>query len=184
MFFHFFPSLFFTAASNPLHLLLRLSFCVVCACVCVCLEAFQSLGARKGRHREAVAVMQRWIFINHPPSFLFLPFFPSFSSLCLLSPSSLLLSPAPDSTQSQPDVQTLAVPTSLPTAYDNAAMFLPIGNLDNCGRWLLLKRGDGKQLALTHRATAAPQIVTLSQIVARNYTLPRYSDGGVDCLHF
>lgn len=128
--------------------------------------------------------MQRWIFINHPPSFLFLPFFPSFSSLCLLSPSSLLLSPAPDSRQSQPDVQTLAVPTSLPTAYDNAAMFLPIGNLDNCGRWLLLKRGDGKQLALTHRATAAPQIVTLLQIVATNYTLPRYSDGGVDCQFF
>lgn len=63
-------------------------------------------------------------------------------------------------------------------------MFLPIGNLDNCGRWLLLKRGDGKQLALTHRATAAPQIVTLLQIVATNYTLPRYSDGGVDCQFF
>lgn len=44
-----------------------------------------------------------------------------------------------------------------------------------------------KQLALTHRAAAAPQIVSPSQIVARNYTLPGDSGGwmeGAHCQHF
>lgn len=118
------------------------------------------------------------LVIYKAPSFLSLPFLPSFLPfpLLLTSLSSLLPSLAPDNTQSQPDAQTLPVPTFRPTDYDNAAVFLLIGHLDNCDRWLLLQRGYDKQLALTHSATAAPQIVSLLQIEPRNHMLPGYSD--------
>lgn len=66
----------------------------------------------------AVVVMQHWLFINLPPSFIFYPSFLSqFMSPPPISPFALA------NMQSEPHVQTLPVPTSLPTDYDNAAVF-------------------------------------------------------------
>lgn len=55
-------------------------------CVRVC-GGISKPWSTEGRHREAVTVMQYWLFINHPPPFsFFLPFFPSSLNLCDTTP--------------------------------------------------------------------------------------------------
>ncbi len=118
--------LFSTAVSNPFTYFGVLSLSLrVCVCVCV-FGGISKPRSSGGSHREAVAVMQRWLFINLPPSLLFSPSFLPFSPFVPPPhPPRHSLSLAPDNTQSKPDVQTLPVPTSLPTHYDNAAVFPP-----------------------------------------------------------
>lgn len=115
--------------------------------------------------------MQRRLFINPPPSLRFSPsFLPSFL-LSFLFPS-LCLHPA------KPDVQTSPAPNPLCPLTTTMPPFLSsLGASATVTGGCYSRGATAKQLALTHRAAAALQIVSPSQIVARNYTLPGDSEG-------
>lgn len=136
----------------------------MCECVCV----WRHIKAQEqGRQAQRGCGSYATLVIYKPsPSLLFYPsfFFPVRVSLPpSLSPSLLLLITRRASLMSKHyQCQPLC-----PLSMTMPLFFLLIGHLDNCDRWLLLQRGYGKQLALTHRATAA------LQIVARNY-MPGY----------
>ena len=156
----------------------------MCVCVCVCVCVFGGISkprSRGGRRREAVAVMQRRLFINHPPSLCFSPsFLPSFL-LSFIFPSSCL---HPASLMS--NHHRLKKP-SLPADYDNAAVFLLIGRLSNCDRWLLLQRGHGEAVSVNTQSRSCTAnclpVANCGQKLHAAWRLDGWMEGA-HCQHF
>lgn len=129
--------LLFTFPPLSFSLLLQIPFTYLgdfslSVCVCVCLEAYQSPGAGEAC---TVAVTQRWLFINLPPSLSFSPL-PFLFPVCSPHPPLLLITRRAGLMSKHYQRQPLC-----PLTMTMPPFFLLIGRLCNCDRWLLLQRG-------------------------------------------